>query len=303
MRGNHFLLSILLLTGCVLTSTDAAAQVVVDDTHERLDSDRPEAWAMHYVTASTFMTGFGRTPTLRPGQWALAAELGSIPHLSREQQRVGLSGTKVEDLNKSPAFGRLRGWVGLPGGWVGELGFTPPLEINGTRPRNLFSLAIGRVVFERGDFSLSTRLFAQHGSVSGDITCPADVAATQDPGVNPYGCKAPSNDRMQLDYYGLELGAALDRGAWQWHASAAAMRTENEVQVDAYTFGIHDRTRLTSVDVLPAFAIGTSRAFGKRWRWGAEMLYVPLQVRRDANGPTENDPLASARMYLRYEAE
>jgi len=29
--------------------------------HERLDADRPEAWAMHYFTAATLMTGFGAT--------------------------------------------------------------------------------------------------------------------------------------------------------------------------------------------------------------------------------------------------
>jgi hypothetical protein len=158
-------------------------------------------------------------------------------------------------------------------------------------------------VYQHGDFSLSARLFAQHGSVGGDITCPSEVAASEDPEVNPYGCRAPSNDRMQLDYYGFELGAALDRGAWQWHASAAAVRTENEVQVDAYTIGIHDRTRLTATDVLPAFAIGASRGFGERWRWGAEALYVPLRVRREADGPSENDPLASVRLYLRYTTE
>jgi hypothetical protein len=302
MRQRHLLLSILLASGAAGSCTDATAQLVVNE-HERLDSDRPEAWAMQYFTASTLMTGFGPTPALRPAQWATAGEIGLIPSLSREQQQVGLRGSKYEDLNKSPAIGRLRGWLGLPGGWVGELGFTPPLEINGTRPHGLVAVAIGRILYKRGDFSLSARLFGQHGSVNGDITCPSDVAATEDPEVNPYGCRAPSNDRLQVNYYGLELTPALDRGAWQWHASLAAVRTEGEVQVDAYTYGIHDLTRLTSMDVLPAFAIGTSRGFGHRWRWGAEVLYVPLQVRRDSNGPIENDPLASARLYLRYEAE
>jgi hypothetical protein len=302
MRGNRFLLSIMLLSGTAGACTDAVAQVVVRD-NERLDSDSPEAWAMHYFTATTLMAGFGQPPALRPGQWAMAAEFAHIPSLSREQQQVGFSGSKVEDLNKTPVFGRLRGWIGLPGGWVGELGYTPPLEIDGTRPHGLVAVAIGRVLIEHGDFSLSARLFGQHGSVGGDITCPSDVAATDDPEANPYGCKAPSDDRLRLNYYGLELTPALDRGAWQWHASVAAVRTESEVQVDAYTFATHDLTRLTATDVLPVLAVGASRAFGKRWRWGAEVLYVPLQVRRETDGPSENDPLASVRMYLRYGAE
>lgn len=302
MQGHRLLPSILLLAGAAGACMNATAQVV-DRAHERLDADRPEAWAMHYFTATTLMTGFGATPALRRWQWAGAGEIGHIPRLSREQQQVGLRGSKSEDLNKAPAIGRLRGWMGLPGGWVGELGYTPPLEINGARPRGLVAAAIGRILFKRGGFSLSARLFGEHGSVKGDITCPSDVAATEDQGVNRYGCKAPSNDRFQLNHYGLELTPALERGAWQWHASVAAVRTESEVQVDAYTYGIHDLTRLTSMDVLPAFAIGASRGFGTRWRWGAEVLYVPLQVRRDSNGPIENDPLASVRLYLRYEAE
>lgn len=301
MRGDHFLLSILLVSGTAGTCTGANAQVVVQE-HERLDSNRPEAWAMHYFTASTLMTGFGPTPALRAGRWAVAGEIGHIPRLSREQQQVGLGGSKHEDLNKSPAMGRLRGWVGLPGGWVGELGFTPPMEIDGARPRGLVAVAIGRVLFRHGDFSLSARLFGQHGSVHGDITCPAGIAATQDPELNPYGCKAPSNDRLQVNQYGLEMTPVLDRGAWQWHASAAAVRIESQVQVDAYTYGIHDLTRLTAMDVVPAFAIGTSRGSGDRWRWGTEVLYVPLQVRRDGDGPAGNDPLVSVRLYLRYEA-
>lgn len=301
MRTHLLPLSVALACGFCSTSV-ARAQTVLRD-HERLDPDRPEAWAMHYFTATSLMTGFGSVPSLRPGQWALGAELGHVPRLSEEQRRVGFSGTKAEDLNKSPLFGRLRGLVGLPGGWVAEFGYTPPVEIDGARPRWLIAAAIGRRMVMRGDLSLSTRVFGQHGSVSGDITCPAELAGEQDGNVNPYGCRATSEDRLRMHYYGLELTAALQRGSWQWHASAAAVRTETEVQVDALTFGIHDLSRLTATDVLPAFTLGTTRRFGKRWHWGAEVLHVPLQVRRSADAPRENDPLTSVRLQLRYESD
>jgi hypothetical protein len=299
MRGRSFLLPALLLSG---VSTIASAQTVYR-SNEQLDPDRPEAWAMNYFTATSFMTGLGRTPALRPGQWAAAVELGHIPSLSDEQQRVGFSGSKSEDLNKSPVIGRLRGLLGLPGGWVAELGYTPPVEIDGARPRALVAAAIGRLLLERGDFSLSARLFGQHGSVSGDITCPAELAGVEDGTINPYGCRAPSDDRLRLNYYGLELTPALRRGAWQWHASLAAVRVETEVQVDALTYGVHDLSRLTAKDVLPTIVLGTSRDLGRRWRWGAEVLYVPLQVQRDPDASTENDPLTSVRLHLRYEAD
>ena len=299
MRGWFFLLAVL-ASGAVSTVADAQT---VYRGNEQLDPDRPEAWAMHYFTATSFMTGFGRTPALRSGQWAAAVELGHIPSLSDEQQRVGFSGSKSEDLNKSPVIGRLRGLLGLPGGWVAELGYTPPVEIDGARPHALVAVAIGRLLLERGDFSLSARLFGQHGSVSGDITCPANLAGVEDGTINPYGCRAPSDDRLRLNDYGLELSPALRRGAWQWHASLAAVRVETEVQVDALTYGVHDLSRLTAKDVLPTIAFGTSHDLGKRWRWGAEVLYVPLQVQRDPDSSTENDPLTSVRLHLRYEAD
>lgn len=302
MHGRSFLLPAVLLSGVFWAAAGANAQTIVRG-NEQLAPDRPEAWAMNYFTATSLMTGFGPTPALRPGQWVAAVELGHIPSLSDEQQRVGFRGSKSEDLNKSPVIGRLRGLLGLPGGWVAELGYTPPVEIDGVRPRALVAAAIGRLLLERGDFSLSLRLFGQHGSVSGDITCPAELADVEDGTVNPYGCRTPSHDRLRLNYYGLELTPALRRGAWQWHASVAAVRTEPEVQVDAFTYDAHDLSRLTARDVLPAVAIGMTCGFGGRWRWGAEVLHVPLQVRRGADESAENDPLTSVRLHLRYEAE
>jgi len=270
---------------------------------ERLRPDRPEAWAMNYFTASSFMTGFGATRPLQAGEWVAAVELGHIPRLSEEQRQVGFSGFKKEDLNKSPVIGRLRGMIGLPGGWVAELGYTPPLDIDGTRAHDLVAAAVGRRLFERGEWSLSARAFGQHGRVGGDITCPAELAGSEDAERNPYGCRRRSEDRLQLNYYGLELTLAQQRGPWQWHAGAAAVRTETEVQVDAYVHDVRDRSRLTAKDVLPALTIGATRAFGPHWYWGAEVLYVPLQVRRDEGRSSENDPLASVRLQLRYEAD
>ena len=115
----------------VLRDAAAAQQVVADD--ELLESERPEAWAMHYMTASTLMTSFGPVPALRPGGWQVAAELGEIPHLDHRQTVVGFNGTKPEDLNKSPVIGRVRGWIGLPAGFVAELAWTPPVEIDGAK--------------------------------------------------------------------------------------------------------------------------------------------------------------------------
>ena len=300
MPGHSRLLKLLLVV-VALCASEVNAQPVIGAV-ERLSPDRPEAWAMNFFTMASAMTGFGASPQLAPGQWSAAAELGQIPHLSDRQQRVGFSGFKREDLNKSPALGRLRGMIGLPRGWIAELGYTPPVEIDGTRTHDLFAAAVGRRLLERGEFSVSARVFGQHGQVGSDITCPAELAGIDDAQRNPYGCRRPSRDRLQLNYYGIELTIARQHGPWQWHAGMAAVRTETQVQVDAHTYGVHDRSRLVAKDMLPAITIGTTRAF-EHWHWGAEVLYVPLHVRRDEGGSIENDPLVSVRLQLRYESD
>lgn len=292
-------LAIFALAVVLLCAGGASAQIVVH-RDEHLASDRPEAWAMNYVAASTFMTGFGATPVLAPGDWSVDAVLAYIPRLSEAQQRIGFNGTKVEDLNKTPVFGRARLMVGLPSGFVAEVGYTPSLQINSTRPRDLVAVAIGRRVFERGRFSVSARLFGQHGRVGGDITCPARLTGVSDRQQNPFGCQAPSDDRVALNYYGVELASAWNAGAWQLHLGLGAVRSELSVQVDALTFDERDRSRLDARGVLPFATFGVSRDIAPHWNAGVEWLYVPLHVRRPPDFARESDPLTSARLQLRY---
>lgn len=268
--------------------------------NEILDSERPEAWAMHTVLAATLLTSTGEAPTLEPGRWQVALDLAQVPRLSDEEQRVGFNGIKQEDLNRAPVFGRVRAWVGLPAGWVGEIGYTPPLRIEDTQPRHFVSLGIGRKLVARASFSLSWRVFAQHGDVEGDITCPARLAGIDDITINPYGCQAPSQDVASLNYYGTDLTWAWNARPWQWYVETAAVRSETQVQVDSYTFDVHDRSRLVAHDVLPFLAAGVQRDVGRHWGWGAEVLFVPLTVRRNAGAPSERDDFVDLRAQLRY---
>lgn len=291
-------LSLAVLLPLALASPARAQMVIRDD--EVLDGDRPEAWAMHYMTATTLMTAFGPSPVLAPGHWQVAAELGEVPHLDTAQRDVGFNGTKAEDLNKSPVFGRVRGWIGLPGGFVAELAWTPPVEIDGAKPRDIWAAAIARRVVDKNGLVVSLRAFGQHGAVVGDVTCPAELANVQDFDLNPYGCEAPSSDTLQLNYYGLESTAALQHGPWTWHLTGGIVRMENEVQVDALTYGFRDYSRLTATDDVGYVAFGVGRTLPKGWGVAAEVLYVPLTVLRPAENSPDNDPLVSFRLQLRY---
>jgi hypothetical protein len=283
----------------LLCSLAARAQVVVRND-ENLASDRPEAWAIRYFAASTLMTAFGEAPALPAGRWNVAFDLGHIPRLNEAQQRVGFNGIKQEDLNKSPVFGRVRLMLGLPENFVAELGYTPPLSINGMQPRDLVAIAIGRRVFRRGRFTLSVRAFGQHGRAQGDVTCPGRLAGVSDRQRNPFDCRAPSDDRVALNYYGAELTSGWTAGSWHVHAGVGAARTELAVQVDALTFDVRDRSRLVARGALPFATIGGSRDLGAHWTVGAELMHVPLRVRRGPDAVQENDPLTSLRLQLRY---
>src|ERR1700674_201561 len=108
--------------------------------------------------------------------------------------------------------------LGLPGDFVAELGYTPPLSIDGAQPLDLVAIAIGRRVFESDRFTLSVQAFGQHGRVQGDITCPVRLAGVTDRQQNPFGCQAPSTDHVMLNYYGLEATSGWT-GEY-WHADA-----------------------------------------------------------------------------------
>jgi hypothetical protein len=273
---------------------------LIDNSRERVALDTPEGWAMAWVTASSLMTGFGGTPTLAPGALSLSAELGSIPTLSEAQQRVGFGGLKDEDLNKSPLFGRLRAGLGLPAGWVLELGWTPPLKIDGARARELFALGLSRPLLERERWRLSLRAHGQYGQVQGDITCPRRLAGNPDRSINRYGCIEPSDDRIRMRYHALESNLEWgDRQGRRGHASLGFARFEPEVQVNARSAGLISQPQLASSGHAPYFAVGATQPFGMHWEAAVETLYVPLEVeRRDST--RERDAYWSLRLLLRY---
>ena len=278
------------------------AQTVFEDSR-RVGLDTPEGWAMAYVSASSLMTGFGGDPQLAPWQWAVSAELASIPHLSQAQQQVGFSGAKAEDLNKSPVFGRGRVWLGLPGRWVAELGYTPELTIDGAQPEDLFSLALGRELYAVGNWSGYGRGMIQRGRAGGDITCPRSLAGDQDPLVNPFGCAGRSRDRLEMDYQGLELINRWQPAAHPLHYSLGVgwVHLKPRVQVDApLFFDVRDRSRLVSSGNLRYFSLGLGRRISPRWDGALELLYVPLKVQRSVAQGRENDPYWSLRLQLRW---
>jgi hypothetical protein len=284
-----------------LAAHPAAAQETFSPVTE-LDSNAPEAWALRYFTSASLFTGAGPAERRAPGALEFGLETIWVPELDQEQRTVGYGGTKEEELNRSPVWARLRARVALPAGWELEAGYIPPLEIDGVEA-NLFALSLGRQLVAAGNFVLGARLHAQRGKAKGDFTCKEGKdhlfpAGSQQ---NPFGCEAPSKDEVKLDSTGLELTASydLEGRAPTLHAALSYNRMDVEFQVDALTFGIHDRSLLKNEGDSATVAAGATFSAWGASRLGFEVLYAPLDIKRPGQEEKE-DSLLHARALLRF---
>jgi hypothetical protein len=284
------------------TPSPATAQFVLEGTEE-LDFDRPEAWAMAWFAAVSLPTALADPEAPEPGELELSLEGGWVPTLSEEERTVGFLGTKPEDLNRTSAFGRLRLTAGLPGGWSATAGVVPPLEIGGIEPQ-LFSLAVGRQLWEGPRVRLGARVVGQDGTFQGDITCPADAAAHPgDPERNPYNCEAPSNDEMSVTLLGGEVQAGLRlTGLPQLspYLTLGWTTLDAEFRVDARYNDLEDHTRLVTDGDFWWATLGASWRGAGRARLAGEVFYAPLDVVRTAGGASQDDPLLNARVLLAW---
>ncbi len=270
---------------------------------EHLDSDRPEAWAMNYFTSVTLLSGLSVPHSRGVGSVEIAAEAGWIPHLSLGERTVGFNGTKEEDLNHSPLFARPRVTIGLPWRTALTLSYVPPIKIAGLKP-HLFAFALERPLYERDPLTIGLRFYGQVGKVTGPITCYSDVVKFP-PGSNenPYGCEEKSNDRAGQNYLGLELSAAwrLEQlgGLTPW-AAVAGNYLDTEAQVNALTYGVRDRSLLTSESWTFSASAGAAYPLTGRVSVSLGLFYTPLQVERPTSTSRDNDALFNVRALISY---
>jgi hypothetical protein len=285
----------------VIVPGSLLAQPVVDQG-EHLSSDRPEAWAMAYMSAATLFSGFGVARSTEPWTFSLAGELGHIPRLSERKRRVGFDGTKLEDLNKSPVYGSARFHLALPADFGLELGWTPPVTIGGARPNRLAAIALERPFFEGNDWRGAARIFHQRGRVTGDFTCDRETASHPpgSPG-NPFGCRAASRDRFTLNQTGLELSVAhqLPGTALEPYLAYTATYMRPRTRVQAETFGVLDRSLLTTSMTTHTVTIGMKYDVGGRWSLLGALAWTPLDARRPPDGQRSTHDLWSVRAMLR----
>jgi hypothetical protein len=255
-----------------------ARAIVVISPHEAISFERPESWAMNYYNSVTLFTGMGTPPDVRFGSLRLGLELGWIPRLSESERRVGFDGTKLENINQAPMFGRLRLLVGLPWKISVELGYVPPIELFEVRA-NLFAMAVERPILQVARFRLGVRAYGEVGEVSGSFTCsgPND----HDAGIN---CMAASNDQIHMRHVGLQLLLGYRFSAFEPYLGLAGNYLDNGFHVNAQYNGLVDHTELHSDGFSFATNFGLRlNLFNRVWLVG-EGFYTPLVRRQDDHG-------------------
>jgi hypothetical protein len=261
--------------------------------------DSPEGWAMAYTLASALNLGSGPVEHRGLFTWKIEAELASIPHLSKEQQRVGFGGFKPEDMNKSPVFGRARVSLALPAAVTAEFSWTPPLELDGAKPESLFGLALERELVSVGAWRLGGRLHAVRGHVSADVTCSRDVASYA-PGSpsNLFGCSGPSVDRLRMNQQGAEvmLSRSLFDGRLQPFVAYARTHFRPFVEVEAPLFDSTHFWELQTSGSVDSLTLGARATITPVWQSSVAFSYTPLSVIRPRMDNRQHDNFWSLRV-------
>ena len=163
LLGRCVLVLVLAVASVAVAAAPAQAQFVVAET-ETLDFDRPESWGMKYYASLALLTSMGVPEKRAAGSVDLGFEGSIVPQMNDQERRIGFNGTKLEDVNKTSFFGRIRGSVALGKGLWLELGYTPPVELGGAKP-NILALGLGRPFELSSRWRLGVRGYGQIGKL------------------------------------------------------------------------------------------------------------------------------------------
>ena len=267
--------------------------------YEKFELTSPEGWAMAFMNASTQNLGQMPPRSVNIGDVSISAELSSIPHLTKDQQRIGFGGFKDEDLNKSPAFGRLRANVGLPGDINAEISWTPPLKINNSKPNDLWGAALSKSIINNQNIGIGLRLFMLRGGITASVTCSEDVVSFAPHTLENFvGCIGLSNDKLHINQEGAEIFISFNNPSKMlpW-ISLASSSIDSSVDIDAPLADGRERITVHSSGSIKTISFGFNYDLNKRLGFNISSSYTPLDVERPVDN-SDNDNFWNVRLGL-----
>ena len=249
---------------------------------EKVAFDSPEGWGMSYMTAASFNLSDKFPETLPLGQFNVSAEISTIPELNEKQQKIGFGGAKSEDLNKSPVFGRGKITTGFYWNSVIELSWTPPLEISGAKPDQMWGLAIAKQIYTNNAFNAALRLYQFNGKATASVTCSEEMVMQPlySPG-NISGCIGTSQDKIDMSHEGIEI--LLERESSMpfkpWF-SVASTRLTPSVRINAPLEFIQEVAFVETSGRLTTLTLGLNYKLSDNWLLNLGTSYTPIDVQR-----------------------
>ena len=258
---------------------------------EKVAFDSPEGWGMSYMTAASLNLSDKFPETLPLGQFNLSAEISTIPELNEKQQKIGFGGAKSEDLNKSPVFGRGKITTGFYWNSVIELSWTPPLEISGAKPDQMWGLAIAKQIYTNNAFNAALRLYQFNGKATASVTCSEEMVMQPlySPG-NISGCIGTSQDKIDMSHEGIEI--LLERESSMpfkpWF-SVASTRLTPSVSINAPLEFIQEEAFVETSGRLTTLTLGLNYKLSDNWLLNLGTSYTPIDVQRpEMTGGNDN---------------
>ena len=258
---------------------------------QKVDFNSPEGWGMSYMTAASLNLSDKYPEVLPLGQFNISDEISTIPELNDKQQKIGFGGVKSEDLNKSPLFGRGKITAGFYWDSIIELSWTPPLEINGAKPEQMWGIAVAKQIYTNDAFNMGIRLYQFNGKATASVTCSEEMVMEPlySPG-NISGCIGTSKDKIDMSHDGIEIlfERESSMGFKPWF-SLASTRLKPSVQINAPLEFIQEEAFVETSGRLTTLNLGLNYKLSENWLLNLGTSYTPIDVRRpEMTGGNDN---------------
>lgn len=259
---------------------------------EEVSFSSPEGWGMSYMSAASLNLSDSFPASLDFGELVITAEISTIPKLNREQQKIGFGGLKYEDLNKSPLFGRGKLKIGFYWDSVLELSYTPPLEIKGAKPNNLWGIALAKPIISNDSVNLGIRYYRLSGNAVADVTCSENtVNQPLYTAGNPSGCISVSKDRIDLGHQGFEILLASNyiNEKFKPYISLASTKIDSSVKIDAQLELSREIAFVQTSGTINTLNFGLNYKISDNWQFNLGTSYTPLDVNRPTPAGGDDD--------------